>query len=310
MSTRPVVIELDPDPLVETETDVQVARNFSVIADDVLDARAKLLANASVQVGAVWADHKSNTFDTTLVCRGLTIDGEPNAPTGGSGDYIVKAPYSRRRANEAAIGGPAVYRTSGSLTSEPTDTDRWGQPIVNVVNEPMDGVTFLSPTEMLSVEWWTQQTGGIGGVLSNLRQYRGALNSDTWQGAPARCVLCHGIEVVEEGDGDWYRLRGQFEGRPPINVAALSATVYQRTSSNSWSHVATGSLPGFTELKANRGRRIKGDVVGGIQRYVPLETEEPVFLTFDGQRLPDADDPVVLAFPVQALEADFNTLGI
>ena len=311
----------------ETEDDLTTQRLFSVLASDPYDAKLKLAA-AGVQINSVWSDAYGTAWDSSVVVRSMAYEGKPHAQavTGREdGDYLVTVEYGRRSGGEAAINGPTIYRSTGSLQNKPVDVDRYGNPIINTAEEPLSPeLTKPNADEVLKVDWWTQNTGGVAAVIQMIRPYRGALNSVSWQGADARAVLCLGIENVDEADDNWYKLSARFQYKPPIDVADISASdVYRKTAAGgAFTLKASGEISGWSDLRLNKGLRKINPAAGGasgddvVDKFVAIvdgegnKVDEPVLLDKDGAVLTEGANAVVLAFETNEKEQDFNALGI
>jgi len=313
------VIETSPDPIEETEYGIVTARNFDVLATSQLDARSLLIAHG-VQLGVAWASYKTETWNSQVICRKITIEGRPHAPSLGTGRYICRAEYSSVRRGEAVIGGDPVYLLGGGVENAPADIDADGLPVANSADEPFENpISVLKPNEHLKVVWW-EQKDTLGALLSLIRPYRGALNSVAWQGADPRTVLCHGIEYTDEtllgpAAVRWYRLEASFEYRPRIPVADFPGTALKVRSGGSWAAAGTEIDP-WTEIRPDRGRRIRtGSTVDGKAKYGDVLTnnkpvDEPVYLDGSGLRLAETANVVALVFPTIKRALDFGALGI
>jgi len=318
-------IELAPDVMVEDDQGITGARNFDVLADSQLDARQKL-KTSGVFIDAPWVTVRGENPNDNIKCTAIEIDASPEAPLGGVGRYICRAVYGDTDSGgggggnrEATPDGSPVYLMGGSMVSEPVDIDAKGRPITNTVDEPFDPpLTALVPHELLTVKWVINSTN-IKGVIKSMRAYRGALNSSTWLGAPAKSVLCHGIEPIL--DGEFIRATGRFEFRPDYNPSNLGGAVYTRSGPD-WSQV-TGPFSGWAVLVGNRGRREligtgtdPNDSKKTIRLYRPAPDEkgepvtDPVDLDENGRVLKDGGTPIILAFDLIGFSINFNALGI
>jgi hypothetical protein len=318
------VIEGPPDPIEETEQGITTARNFDIIATSQIQARALLKAQKGVEIGAiiVWQDYKGQSWNDEVICRRITIEGRPHAPLpGGTGRYLVKAEYSSARQGEAFIEGPPVYLLGGSLENAAADVDAEGRPVANSADEPFETpLARLKANEVLTVIWWDQYDT-LGALLEVIRPYRGAINSAPWQGAEPRTVLCHGIDYTDHafmgiapGAKHWWKLEGKFEYRRPLPLADFPGVKLKVRSGANWVD-ATDPVDPWVEIRPDRGRRIKGEVVDGVQRYEDVlsnnkPVDEPVYLDGAGQLLETSADQVALVFKQVKRELNFSDLDI
>jgi hypothetical protein len=305
--------------LTEDKSGFSQARRWKIRARSEIQARTAIRLLAGVFVGAPWYTTYGERPDASVVCRSLKIDGQPHAPFGGVGDYLVEAQYSPAEREEAVIGGPAVYRLQPSLVSTPIDLDADGDAITNIVGEPVDpALSDFEDQEVLSVEWW-RKFDDLAACFAAIRPFRNALNLVSWQGLAKGSARCHGVlngEEVEVAEGVgtklWVKLSTKIEVREPITIADLSVDVIDKDG-----NALTGTLEGWSKLYANRGRRTLGAVVDGVQQYEPILTEdgadvvsEPVPLAADGTRLGSAAAQVAIARDVVRKYLDFADLGI
>lgn len=302
-------------PVQETADGFTHTRRWKCIARSEMEARAKMRHFAGVFISAPWYTTFGEKPDPSVVCRSLSIEGSPPAPLGGQGDYLVEAGYEPAGTDEAVIGGPPKYRIQTSITSVPVDIDADGDPIENSAGQPIDPpLTDQDDQEVLVVEWW-RKYATLSACFAEIRPYRNAKNLTAWQAAPKGSVRCRGIANVDEvevEDGLWVKLRSPFEYREPIDTATFPAVVKDKSGATQ-----AGTLEGFDTLSADRGTRVKGAVVDGVQTYLPIMTEdgtepvrEPVNLDGLGQALGSSATPVAIVRRLSAKYLDFSALGI
>lgn len=305
--------------LVRNKEGYSQPRRWKISARSEIEAETAMRRLRNVFIDAPYYTSYGEKPDTSSVCRSISIEGLPHAPFGGRGDYLVEAEYGPAEKDEAVIGGPPVYRIKSSAASTPIDLDADGDPITNIVGEPIDPpLSDYSDQEVLSVEWWGLWDN-LAAAFAEVRPYRNSLNLIEWQalakGSARIMELSNSEEVEVEVDAVtklWVKWSASIEVRLPIDTADLAATVIDKDG-----NTLTGELEGWVALYANRGRRELGEVVAGVQQYLPILTEdggdvvsEPVPLGADGLRLPSASAQVVMARDVVRRYRDFNLLGI
>lgn len=315
MPLSPDIREQKAGPVSETSDGFTHTRRWKVFARSEMEARALMAKHREVFIGAPWYTTFGERPDASVVCRGLRFEGDPPAPLGGYGDYLVEADYEPAGADEAVIGGPPKYRLQTSLVSQPVDIDADGDPITNSAGEPIDPpLTDYTDQEILVVEWWSKYAS-LSAAYQAARPYRNAKNLVTWQGAPKGSMRCRGVNHVDDvvvSDGIWVKFNTQMEYREPIDTSTFPAVVKDKAGATQ-----SGELEGWDTLYADRGTRKKGPVVATIQTYFPIMTSdgtepvrEPVNLDGDGAPLASSATPVAIVRRLSGKYLNFSALGI
>lgn len=305
--------EQRPGRVRETQDGFKHARSWKVFARSEFDARRKLRLYRKVFIGAAWYTTYNEVPDASVVCRELDIDPTVPAPLGGVGDYTITASYERPGRDEAVAGGPPIYRLESSLQSAPIDIDADGDPIENLVQEPIEASDF-EDREVLRVEWW-REFASLSAAFQFIRPFRNSLNLTTWQGVPKGGARCKGVQNMEEVQLEsslLVKLSTSIEVREGIDAATFGSQIVDKTGA-----AVAGTLEGWAQIKRHVGTRELGAVVDGKQTYKPILTEdgadritEPVPLDASGARLGDGADPIAIMFNVVPKYKDFAELGI
>ena len=258
----------------------QAAYNLLGAGDETVPGHIRGTVYQEPQTGEV--------IDPALVVQEFTDRAHPPAPAieGGKGLYEITAhfAYSRSSYREPAL--PAlgddetpipVYRIERTDVSVPIDHDVDGQPIVNVLGDPIDPpLTDTEARETLVMEWLVLGDDWLS-VYVDFRVYRNRVNSAEFKGAPIGCLLCVDLDVLEtrlprKGGQLWFRIIAKFEYREP-------QTLFGETPDEV-------TYPGWQEVVLNRGRRAK---------YFPVEGDPAfeirVVVDSRGNQVPD---PILL----------------
>lgn len=165
---------------------------------------------------------------------------------------------------------PPEIEWSDSTSSEAIDEDWDGNPIVNVNNEPLEGVTMDVADLVLSVK---RNFRTFSPALQF--QYRHSVNSDTFLGFPAGCgrltKLSGKQQWWQDGAGYW-SVSAQIQFRYP----------YRTTFAKAW----------YARVR-NEGFWVKDEVAGRLVQAIDQAgqpTQRPVLLKEDGtiERNPEA----------------------
>jgi hypothetical protein len=308
------IVEQTPGRLVDGPEGMTHSRVFRVLARSEIDALTKLQVYRRVFRGAAWYTTYNEAPDASVVCRRRECVPVRSAPLGGVGDYEITAQYETPRRDEAVAGGPPVYRLDDSQQSAPIDIDADGDPIMNLVEEPIassDAVT----SEVLRVEWW-KEYADLAACFQGIRPFRNALNLVSWQGLPrgsARTIQGpkNAKEVYLE-NSVLVKLQASIGIRPEFDATDFASKIIDKDGTE-----ITGTFEGWAQLKRHEGTREKGDVVDGVQQYKPILTQdgadritEPVPLDATGARVADGDPVVYIKHDVVPNYKDLADLGI
>lgn len=271
---------------------ISYGRAFNVSATSELDAQSQL-ESAGVERLAVLTDAYGNTPDPRIKCRSIEIQARnPARTTGTTGLYDCRAFYSSAIL-EPEPDGFAVWEIESSLQEVEVDVDVDGVPILNSANEPIEGIRSPRPNEIV-VARFRRTTMTFFQAVNWSRQFRGRVNSTTWQGADAKEVLCHTL-LPRQIQDDEIEFLARFEFKD--SYTAGSETV-----------------AGWRTAVVDRGRRKITGTSGGLTTYSNIlddngkTIQDPVLLDGAGDVLPAGDDPYILIFDTLPT-IDFNTLG-
>lgn len=307
--------EQTPGALVKTQDATTHQRSFKVFARSENEAILKLQLYRNIFINAAWFTTYGEKPDASVVCRKIATDPGSSVPAslGGQGDYMVVCDYEKPERDEAVVGGPPVYRGRTSLQSAPIDVDADGDPIVNMVDEPIAASDF-EDREVFNIEWWTKYES-LANFFSTVRPYRNSLNLVNWQGLDRGWARLRGVDNVEEvyvEDGVWVKQQTSVEVRTGIDTSTFGSQIIDKSGAT-----VTGILEGWAQVKLHQGTREKGAVVNDVQEWNDILTEdgdsivtEPVLLGANGLRLPAADDPIYIMFNVVPNYRDLSALGI
>ena len=254
------------------------------------DAALAVKSEYNVDYYEAYENIYGDTLDANLRCYEIRVDPDAMAPVGGTGLYRLIARYRKFYDPD--------YRWRGRLISEPTDTDKDGNKIVNSAGEPFDPpLTWMARKGVLVITWTTEKT------FTFLRGFEGRVNSIDWETTgneehppetfAARCMLCKKMEIkpfgIRSEGTDGKRLAvAEFEYRDPQNIGGTvfgghDSTILDR----GFSHLESGSAVVNKDANGNR-------------------LSEPQFLDGAGNI---TTTPVVLSFLLQP-EKDFNLLEV
>lgn len=315
------------DDIEEDESSVRATRVFRVIARSSIDARALLRDDRGIQRGVIYQSRLGEVFDTSLICRGLNVAPvNRHAPPGGLADYRATCTYSAPTdgtgGDEPAIGGPPRFSLETRLESVTVDVDGRGVPITTSSLEPLDPPeNDDEPRQQLVVRWW-RTVGSVQQALNELRRFADALNERTFAGAPRGSLRCQGVVKEDETEVAMgrvaIRLQSRFDYREPIRVSDLAVDVVRlggatATGAPSFPSV-TGTLEGWTELRADRGtRQVTGVDAAGRVMFEQIQRNgrdviQPVDLDGSGRELQPGARKRAIAIQKKARYEDFNQL--
>ena len=315
MSALTDIREQPPGQLQLTQEGYTQQRRYKVFARSEIEAIGKLQRYRGVFIGSGWVTTYGETPDASVVCRTVSIDmgSSVPAPLNGDGDYMVVCDFEKPGKDEAVAGGGPIYRLDTSLQSAAIDQDADGDPITNLVEEPIDTKDF-EDREVLRIEWWAFYAS-LSVFFQTIRPYRNSLNLVSWQGLARGWARLGGVQNTEEvyvDTGVWVKQKTSIEIREGIDTAAFASQIIDKDG-----NVLNGVLEGWGKLRRHEGTREKGDIVDGVQQYTPILTEdggdqirEPVPLDASGQRLAAAATPIAIYHNVVPKYRDFNLLGI
>lgn len=222
-----------------------------------------------------------------VICRRLLPSRL--APTLG----MVVAEYDGETGPDDSNSSPTETKIkvtwSASVTDEPIDSDWYGKPIRTKNEEPIHGLTERLADDVCTIE---RNFSFVNRYA--LRQYRRAVNSDTFMGWPpgtVRIIDDTAEATYVNGVADYWTVRMSFQFREPFNTTPEKAWYKRVRHEGMWVRDAAGQVPHHAwDLKTKTW------------------VTKPILLKEDGTREDDPDNAYWLE--IRTLGAlPFNALG-
>ncbi len=264
-------------------------------------------------MGVVYVDAAGFLVSPLLRARSISIVPAGREIIGGGGTFFATAQYSTstggggtkdRNGLELVPDGPAHFSSEDSLADEPTDIDRFGEPIDNSARVPYDPpFSFPRPSQFIVAEFIRSGQNWFS-AENFAAAFRGRKNSTTWKGVAAGNALVHSfkpkaLESAAFTDTGLVKFTLRIERRPNTVLGILSFPGFNK-----------GALDkGRMELDANAPTGLRPIMVQDEQGR-QVQVSEDVPLDGNGKRLdPNLGQRVILVFD-GIPEIDINLIGI
>lgn len=322
MST-PTITEAETQrPFVRGRNGRVVVREFDVIARSMEDAHQKIgqagditeAIGGPIRRGTIYVDHTGNQPDAFVVCTNIEVTTRSPGNLSNNGLYRVACTYNIPEVARQTPPEPTTLTTQWTVESstfvEPVDTDING-PITNTANQAFAGVSRITGADTL-VGVRLFPFPDYLSAYAAFKSYHLKVNSNTWFGAPPRCLLCRSIQVEDASllynvGNTLFRIAFRFEYKAPKGSAT-----YIR-SGNGFQNAGGVTLGGWDDIVLNVGQ-VAIKPVDGNNVYVAVTDPDGILVTKPLDREGKAIDDADIATPTVAVkhypEANFGSIPI
>lgn len=322
MST-PTITEAETQrPFVRGRNGRVVVREFDVIARSMEDAHQKIgqagditeAIGGPIRRGTIYVDHTGNQPDAFVVCTNIEVTTRSPGNLSNNGLYRVACTYNIPEMARQTPPEPTTLTTQWTVESstfvEPVDTDING-PITNTANQPIAGVSRMTGADTL-VGIRMFPFPDYLSAYAAFKSYHLKVNSNTWFGAPPRCLLCRSIQVEDASllynvGNTLFRIEFRFEYKAPKGSAT-----YIRSGSG-FQSAGGVTLGGWDDIVLNVGQ-VRVRIINDKRFYAAMTDPDGFVITapldMEGKAIEQAtgQPPTVAVKHYQ--EADFGDLPI